>query len=152
MGVRPLLAMPPSPLPPSRPPATPWSPPTTPPSSRPPLTRDPSPLPLRPTKSPSRLTNPESSLDPLAEPSSTMVSSPSDTEPRTVPLTTSSRTLGVPPGEPLDTSRSELSPAPVSAESRSSPFNPPPTERPLIWLVLLSLVQHHPHPSLLYFA
>merc|ERR1712153_6391 len=130
--VRSPLAILPSPLPMLTHLLTPWSPPTTPTNSRPPSLRDPSPSPSRPTNPPSRCTSLVSSPDLLAEPNSITVSSPSDTEPRTVPLTTSSRTLGAPPGEMPDTSRSELSPVLVSAVSRSTPSSPPLTELSLL--------------------
>merc|ERR1719396_274085 len=93
------------------------------PSSRLPSLRDQSPLPSRPTNSPSRLTTLVSSPTD-AETTSTTVSSPSDTVPRTDLSTSSSRTLGVPHGELLDTSRSPQT-------SAVSPTRPPtqPSER-----------------------
>merc|ERR1711990_1321382 len=132
-----LLATPALRLPPSRPLVSPWSPPTTATSSRPLLPRDPSLLLLRLINLPSKCTALVSSLALHAELNLTMVSSLLATELRTVPLTTSSRTLGAPPGEMPVTSSLVLSPVLVSAVSRSSPSNPPPTElTPLIKLFL----------------
>merc|ERR1711957_821732 len=74
------------------------------PSSRLPSVRDQSPLPLRPTSSPSRVT-PVVSSPADAEPASTTVSSPSDTELMPVRNTSSSRTPGVAHGVLTDTSR-----------------------------------------------
>merc|ERR1711988_1491255 len=81
-------------------------PPPTQPNLRLPSPRDQSPSPSRPTNLPSRDT--PVVLPPAdAVPDSTTVSSLLDTERRTERSTSSSRTPGVPPGEMLDTSRSE---------------------------------------------
>merc|ERR1712032_1450870 len=89
-------------------------------SSRLPLPRDQSLLPLRLTNSHSRATLAVSS-PPDAEPNSTTVSSPLDTVPLTVPITSSSRTLGEPHGETRDTLESPQ----TSAVSPSSHHTPP---------------------------
>merc|ERR1712178_91652 len=76
------------------------------PNLRLPSKTDQSPSPSRPTNWPSKDT--PVVLSPVdAVPNSTTVSSLSDTEKRTERSTSSSRTPGVPPGEMLDTSRSE---------------------------------------------
>merc|ERR1712046_494809 len=74
-------------------------------SSELPSTRDQSPLPSRPTSSPSRAT-PAVSSPTDAEPTSTTVSSPSATEPRAAKSTSSSRTPGAPHGVTTVMSRS----------------------------------------------
>merc|ERR1712222_70916 len=89
-------------------------------SSRLPLPRDQSLLPLRLTNSHSRATLAVSS-PPDAEPNSTTVSLPLDTVPLTVPITSSSRTLGEPHGETRDTLESPQ----TSAVSPSSHHTPP---------------------------
>merc|ERR1712070_229194 len=71
--------------------------PHLPPNSRPPSPRPQSPSPSRPTKPLSNSTLVVSS-PPDAVANSTTVSSPSDTEPRTEPTTSSSRTPGAPHG------------------------------------------------------
>merc|ERR1712226_292807 len=75
-------------------------------------------LPSRPTNSPSKDTPVVSSLEPPAEPNSTTVSSPSDTETSLDKTTTSSRTPGDHHGVSTDTSRSESPADKVSAVSR----------------------------------
>merc|ERR1711998_6985 len=84
---------------------------------------DQSPSPLRPTRWSSSNTTPVSSRDPLAEPLSTTVSSPSDTEPSPAKNTSSSRTPGVPPGETRATLSSDPATSAVSSPSH-------PTHRP----------------------
>merc|ERR1712178_104441 len=69
-----------------------------------------------------------SSLDPHAEPNSTMVSSLSDMELNPDKITTLSRTPGEPPGEKVDTSDSELRMDLVSVVSKCRPPTQPPTE------------------------
>merc|ERR1712029_548559 len=92
-------------------------------------------LPSKPTSSSSRPTSPESSLAQSAETNSTTVSSPPDTESRTALHTTMSRTLGVHPGETMDTLRSVSKTVSVSAVSRADlPLSQPPTEHEPICL------------------
>merc|ERR1712151_294832 len=101
-------------------------------------------LPSKLTSSSSRPTSPESSLAQSAEPTLTTVSSPPDTESRTALHTTTSRTLGVHPGETMDTLRSVSKTVPVFAVSRAAlPLSQPPTEHEPICLSAARSTQRH---------
>merc|ERR1712167_232952 len=82
-----------------------------------PLLLDQSPLPLRQTRELSNSTNPESSLEQLAEPTSITVSSLSDMDQKVAKTTPSSRTHGVDHGVTKVTSKSLPTTTPAVSSS-----------------------------------